>query len=121
MRTIPIDVAALGDLTAVDVSPKMTRLESGDGWSPGPQKVDAATGLPVFEVSVLVKEEGSRPELELVAVPSAQAPVLPFGGVTFEGLIGRHWAMGSRSGVSFSAAAVRSLVPAQGQKRDGAA
>lgn len=112
MRTIPIDISALGDLVAVDVVAKMTRVEQGDSWVEGPQKRDTATGQPVWEVSVLVKEDGSRPELEQVAVPSAQQPVLPFGPCRFENLVARPWLFNGRAGTALSAASVTSLVPA---------
>lgn len=119
MRAIPVATDLLGELIAVGVAPKMTRVEQGDSWAEGPQKKDTQTGLPVWEVSVIVKEDGARPELEQVMVPSQTEPVLPFGPCRFEALTARPWLFNGRAGVSLSAANVSSLV--QSQKRGEAA
>jgi hypothetical protein len=122
MRVIPIDSSAL-ELLGVKVLPKMTRVEQGDQWVEGPQKRDAQTNLPVWDVVVMITEDAnSRPEVEMVAVPAAEAPVVAMGPVRFENFVGRPWLFNGRAGLALSASAVAPVTPqGQPQKRGEAA
>ena len=112
-RSLKIALAvsvALNVFAAAAVGAVWVAREKVGAWMADARRVPG--GQPVWEVSVLVKEDGARPELEQVAVPSAQQPVLPFGPCRFEGLVARPWLFNGRAGTALSASSVTSLVTA---------
>ena len=115
MRRIPVDVAALGTVLGLQVDAR-TRRENGVES----QRTDAE-GRPQWSVSCLVQSPDSAPELLLVNVTSAVAPVItPMTPLTLVGAVAVPWSMGDRSGVSFQADAVESVAPVGQGRKDAA-
>ncbi len=113
MRSIPIDQARAGAFQLVAVLPK-------PGEVPGVQAL-TKDGIPKWIVQCLHTPlaEGdfaSKAALEEIVVTAHQMPAIqPLMVLQFQDLIARHWSMSGRSGVSFSATAVRAV-----QKRNDA-
>lgn len=94
MRTIPVDTQALGSIKALSVEAKVYEGVQSKNFD----------GVAVWKVQCLITPDEGKPELVEVSVASSIPPVFsPLQEITFEGLVARHWEMGSRSGVSFSA------------------
>jgi hypothetical protein len=71
---------------------------------------------------MITEDANSRPEVEMVAVPAAEAPVVAMGPVRFENFVGRPWLFNGRAGLALSASAVAPVTPqGQPQKRGEAA
>jgi hypothetical protein len=113
VRSIPIDQARAGAFQLVAVLPK-------PGEVPGVQAL-TKDGIPKWIVQCLHTPlaEGdfaSKAALEEIVVTAHQMPAIqPLMVLQFQDLIARHWSMSGRSGVSFSATAVRAV-----QKRNDA-
>ncbi len=103
LKNIPVDASQLGRLMCVMVAPK-TDLD-------GVQRVDR-DGSATWTVSVAVAPEEGRAALIEVAVPGEPQGLMPGMPVDFVGLVGFHWEMAGRSGISFRADKVApSLAP----------
>jgi hypothetical protein len=105
LRNIPIDAAALGPLPFIQVAEKERRSDDGTVS----QRVNAA-GEPVWAVTVLVQQEGAKPELLEVAVSGQRPQLDPMSPLRFSNLTGRLWEMNGRAGISYSADAVAPAV-----------
>ncbi|MCI1833923.1 MAG: hypothetical protein LKI78_03720 [Bifidobacterium tibiigranuli] len=101
LRTIPINAAALGPLPLIQVAEKERRADDGTVS----QRVNAA-GEPVWAVTVLVQQEGARPDLLEVSVSGQRPQLDPMTPLRFSNLTGRMWEMNGRAGISYSADAV---------------
>lgn len=95
----PVDVVALDAV----FDRALPRLAFGGG---GTQAVDQLTGLPVWDVWVLVFD-GRRRVPVRVQVPASVCPSGPeFAPVQFSGLVVSDWSSNGRSGVSVKASGV---------------
>lgn len=105
MKNIPVDTQDMSFKAADDVAPKMVNRETGE------TKINRA-GVPVYELTVMVRREGRRPELLTVSFPSPTIPEIAAGtDVRLHQLTAFHWESNGRQGLSFSVAAVEPLVP----------
>ena len=100
MKNIPVDTQGMEFRAAEDAQPKMVNRETGE------TKINKQ-GVPVYELIVMVRREGRRPELLTISFPSPTIPEVHAGEeVRLHQLTGFYWENNGRSGVSFSVAAV---------------
>jgi len=98
VRTIPVDCSKLTTIVGGLIQPATTE----DG-SPRRDK----QGRTLFNVPVVVVAEGGNAEAMNVRVPGPVPQIPALTPVRIVGLVARPWAIGERSGVSFSAEALQ--------------
>lgn len=101
LRYLPIDTASLGPLPFIQVAAKERRADDGTVS----QRVNAV-GEPVWAVTVLVQQEGAKPDLLEISVSGERPQLDPMTPLRFSNLTGRMWEMNGRAGISYSAEAV---------------
>jgi len=84
-----------------DIDPILDRDDRGDVT--GEQKRDRGSKLPLWELTVSIREPGAKSEQIRVRVPSASEPALLDKRPHFIGLRSRLWTFNGRAGLSLTA------------------
>lgn len=117
MRAIPVNTASMS-VAFIDAVPVDAYDRERNVRLTGQQAADA-DGVPLWTVNVLCVIEGEDGgETVRVKVAAGEKPAFaPLDRVEFEDLMARPWENAGRSGVSFSARAIRSAGTANGKTR----
>ena len=102
MKTLPIDTSKMTAFIGGAIQPA-TKED-------GTQRHDRE-GRPLFNVPVVLIIEGANAEALSVRIPGPIVQAAPMTPVQVEQLEARPWSFDGRSGVSFSATAVKPVQP----------
>lgn len=101
---LPIDTTGVTFLCAMSPEPVMdfeTKRQKGD-----------ANGEPLYSVQLVLLADGGAEVISVKISGQPAAGLTSGAAVTVVGLVATPWSMGDRSGVSFKAASIKALAPA---------
>jgi hypothetical protein len=117
VRAIPVNTEAMS-VAFIDAVPVDAFDRDRNVRLTGQQAADS-DGVPLWHVNVLCVIEGEDGgETVRIKVAAGDKPSFaPLDKVEFDGLLARPWETNGRSGISFSASAIRSVGSSNGRSR----